>query len=253
MTGAPPLPPFFHPRHFAEIDSTNDEAMRLAEAGAAEGTLVVARAQSAGRGRRGRTWVSPPGNLYCSLVLRPACAVAAAAQLGFAAALAIADSASHVLPRGAAVSCKWPNDVLVGGQKLAGILLQSRAGGGGSALDWLVLGIGVNLASHPAGTEYPATSLAAAGAAEVTPEMFLPILAERLLAWFAAWRAPAGFAALRDAWLARAQGLGGPIRVRLPSAEIEGRFAGLDDEGRLVLDGPEGRRRIAAAEIFPAA
>jgi BirA family biotin operon repressor/biotin-[acetyl-CoA-carboxylase] ligase len=250
---AAPLPPFFRLRHFERIDSTNDEAMRLAEAGAAEGTLIVARAQSAGRGRRGRAWISPPGNLYGSLVLRPACAVSEAAQLGFAASLAVAESAAHVLPRAVSVTCKWPNDVLVGGEKLAGILLQSRAAAGGAALDWLVLGIGVNLASHPAGTEFPATSLAAAGAAEVTPETFLPILAERLLAWYAAWRAPAGFAALRDAWLARAYGLGGPIRVRLPSAEIGGRFAGLDEQGRLVLDGPAGRQHIAAAEIFPAA
>ena len=253
MKDAAPLPPFFRLLRFERIDSTQDEAVRLAESGAAEGTLVLARTQSAGRGRRGRAWISPPGNLYCSLVLRPACAVAEAAQLGFAASLAVAEAAARVLPPDADVSCKWPNDVLVGGAKLAGILLQSRAGAGGPALDWLVIGIGVNLAAHPAETEYPATSLAAACGREVTPEMFLPILAKRLLAWHEAWRAPAGFAALREAWLARAHGLGGPIRVRLPSAEIEGRFAGLDAEGRLVLDRAEGRQHIAAAEIFPAA
>src|SRR6185437_7137121 len=171
--------------------------------GAGEGTLVLAREQSAGRGRRGRTWISPPGNLYCSLVLRPACAAPAAAQLGFAASLAVAEAVAHFLPSAVSVTCKWPNDVLVAGSKVAGILLQSRAGGSG-ALDWLVLGIGVNLASHPGGTEYPATSLAAASAAEVTPKAMLPILAERLLAWYEAWRAPAGFAAVREAWLARA-------------------------------------------------
>lgn len=245
------LPPFFRLLRFERIDSTNDEAMRLAEGGAGEGTLVLAREQSAGRGRRGRIWVSQTGNLYCSLVLRPACAVPAAAQMGFAASLAVAEAVAHVLPSAISVTCKWPNDVLVAGAKVAGILLQSRAGGAG-ALDWLVLGIGINLVSHPRDTEYPATSLAAAGAPEVTPEAMLPILAERLLAWYEAWRAPAGFASVRDLWLARAHGLGGPIRVRLPSAEIDGRFAGLDEQGRLVLDAPDGRRHIAAAEIFPA-
>jgi BirA family transcriptional regulator, biotin operon repressor / biotin---[acetyl-CoA-carboxylase] ligase len=252
MSGAARLPPFFRLLRFERIDSTNDEAMRLAEGGAGEGTLVVAREQSAGRGRRGRSWVSPPGNLYCSLVLRPACAAPEAAQLSFAASLAVADAVSSVLPPHLAVSCKWPNDVLVAGAKVAGILLQSRAGGAG-ALDWLVLGIGVNLASHPRDTEYPATSLAAAAAAEVTPEAMLPILAERLLAWYEAWRAPGGFASVREAWLARAHGMGLPIRVRLPSAEIDGRFAGLDAQGRLVLETQDGRRHIAAAEIFPAA
>jgi BirA family biotin operon repressor/biotin-[acetyl-CoA-carboxylase] ligase len=253
MTRAASLPPFFRLRSFERIDSTQDEAVRLAEAGAAEGTLVLALAQGAGRGRRGRIWVSPPGNLYCSLVLRPRCAVAEGAQMGFAASLAVAEAAAQVLPRGVSVACKWPNDVLIAGSKLAGILLHSRAVAGGAALDWLVLGIGVNLVSHPPETEYPATSLAAAGAPGVTPASFLPILAERLLAWYDVWRAPAGFAALRDAWLARAYGLGGPIRVRLPSAEIEGRFAGLDADGRLVLDTQAGRQHIAAAEIFPAA
>jgi BirA family biotin operon repressor/biotin-[acetyl-CoA-carboxylase] ligase len=253
MTSALSLPPFFRLHAFERIDSTQDEAARLAEMGAAEGALVVAREQSAGRGRRGRAWVSPPGNLYLSLVLRPPGAVADGAQVGFAASLAVAEAASRVLPADAAVTCKWPNDVLVGGSKLAGLLLHSRAVAGSGTLDWLVLGIGVNLVSHPAATEYPATSLAAAGAPGVTPALFLPILAERLLAWYEAWRAPAGFAALRAAWLARAHGLGGPIRVRLPSGEIEGRFAGLDAEGRLMLDGPAGRQHIAAAEIFPAA
>jgi BirA family transcriptional regulator, biotin operon repressor / biotin---[acetyl-CoA-carboxylase] ligase len=251
MSGAP-LPPFFRLLRFERIDSTNDEAKRLAEAGAAEGAFVLAREQSAGRGRRGRTWVSPPGNLYGSLLLRPACAARDAAQLGFAASLAVAEAASYVLPPGASVTCKWPNDVLVDGAKVAGILMESRAGGAG-ALEWLVLGIGVNLVSHPAGTEHPATSLAAKGAGTVSADTFLAALAERLLAWYEAWRRPDGFAAVRAAWLARAHGLGQAIRVRLPERDIAGRFAGLDATGQLVLDAPEGRVHIAAADIFPAA
>lgn len=238
MSGS--LPQFFHILRFDRIDSTNDEAMRRAEAGAPEGTLVVACEQTAGRGRRGRAWVSPPGNLYCSFLLRPACEARAAAQLGFCAALAVAEAAQHF---GFAAACKWPNDVLLDGRKFAGILLQSRASG--AALDWLVIGIGVNLAAHPADTEFPATSLGGS----VTPEQFLPILGRRLLAWYETWRG--GFAPVREAWLARAAGLGAPIRVRLPDEELRGRFAGLDEAGRLVLDGPHGLCHIAAAEIFP--
>ena len=251
MTGER-LPSFFRLERFAQLASTNGEATRLAAAGAREGTLVVAEEQSAGRGRRGRTWVSPPGNLYGSLVLRPPRPAHEAAQLGFAASLAVLESCRHFLPAGTALACKWPNDVLAGGRKLAGILLESRAAGAG-ALDWLVIGIGVNLASYPRDTEFPATSLAEAGAPGVTPDTMLTILAARILAWYEAWQRPGGFAALRAQWLAHAQGLGGPIRVRLADRELDGRFAGLDDGGRLLLDGAEGRQAIAAAEIFPAA
>jgi BirA family biotin operon repressor/biotin-[acetyl-CoA-carboxylase] ligase len=243
------LPSFFRVQRFDRIDSTSDEAKRCAGDGAEEGTLIWALEQSAGRGRRGRAWLSPRGNLYCSLVLRPRSAAAEAAQLGFAAALAVAEACARFLPGDADIRCKWPNDVLLGGAKVAGILLESRADAE-RGLDWLVLGIGINLAVHPEGTDYPATSLAAAGAT-VTPEVLLPILAERLLAWYDRWRQQ-GFAPLREAWLARAFGLGGPIRVRLAAAELGGRFVGLDEQGLLLLDGAEGRQRIAAAEIFPA-
>jgi len=242
------LPPFFRLLRFDRIGSTSDEAKRLAEAGADEGTLVWALEQEAGRGRRGRAWVSPPGNLYLSLVLRPRTMPGEAAQLGFAAALAVAEACARFLPLDAALLCKWPNDVLLRGAKVAGLLLESHAGERGVA--WLVLGIGVNLASHPEGTEFPATSLAAAGAT-VTPAAMLPILAERLLAWYETWRGQ-GFAPVRAAWLARAYGLGTPIRARLAEAEFGGRFVGLDERGMLLLDGADGRRTIAAAEIFPA-
>jgi BirA family transcriptional regulator, biotin operon repressor / biotin---[acetyl-CoA-carboxylase] ligase len=240
------LPPFFRLQQFERIDSTNDEAKRLAEAGAPEGTFVLAQEQSAGRGRRGRAWVSPRGNFFGSLLLRPHGAPADAAQLGFATSLAVAEAAEHFLPRDRAVTCKWPNDVLIDGRKLAGILLESR---GGTAIDWLVIGIGVNLVAHPERTDYPATSLTAAGRDAVDVAAFLPILAVRLLAWYEAWRAE-GFAALREPWLARAHGLGGAIRARLPDTEIAGRFAGIDETGRLLLDAADGRRHIAAAEIF---
>jgi len=243
--------PFFEFVQFETLPSTSEEAKRRARAGAAEGTVIVAREQSAGRGRQGRPWSSPPGNLYCSLILRPAVAPAQAAQLGFAAALAVGGACRRFLPKGVALAYKWPNDVLLGGGKAAGILLESETDPRG-ALAFIVVGIGVNLVSHPADTEFPATSLKSAGAVrDVAASAFLEALAPGLLLWYERWRGQ-GFAALRQGWLDSAYGLGEAIRVRLPGEEIAGRFVGLDEDGVLLLDGPTGRRRIAAAEVFPA-
>ncbi|HZB93315.1 MAG TPA: biotin--[acetyl-CoA-carboxylase] ligase [Stellaceae bacterium] len=251
MTGQSGLSPFFRLVRFGEIDSTNEEAKRRAASGAPEGTLVTAAAQSAGRGRRGRSWVSVPGNLYMSLLLRPERSAGAAAQLGFAAALALGEAVSPLLPPGRELGYKWPNDVLVGGRKISGILLESQASAEGE-LDWLVVGIGVNIASHPAASDYPATSLAAEGAATVTPATLLEGVAGRLLFWYELWLAE-GFAPLRRAWLAHAIGLEQPIRVRLADGESTGRFAGLDEEGALLLENGATLRRIAAGDVFPAA
>jgi BirA family biotin operon repressor/biotin-[acetyl-CoA-carboxylase] ligase len=251
MTDGNGLPAFFRLERFGELDSTNEEVKRSAAAGAAEGTLVWARVQTAGRGRRGRAWVSAPGNLYMSLLQRPERGAGVAAQLGFAAALAVGDAVLPLLPAAAELAYKWPNDVLVGGRKISGILLESQAAEEGR-LEWLVVGIGVNLVSFPEGSEYPATSLAAAGAAPVTLEALLETVAGRLLFWYERWLAE-GFAPLRQAWLARALGIGRPIRVRLQGGDSEGRFAGLDEEGALLLDDGTAKRRITAGDVFPLA
>ncbi|HEV2551533.1 MAG TPA: biotin--[acetyl-CoA-carboxylase] ligase [Stellaceae bacterium] len=248
MTAPPRLPPFYRLVAFDAIDSTNEEAKRRAREGAAGGLLLWAREQLAGRGRRGRSFSSPPGNLYMSVLLRPARPAVAAAQLSFAAALAVGEAAAALLPDAKRLCYKWPNDVLVDGRKLSGVLLESQAASEGR-LDWLVIGIGVNLASYPEGLEFPAISLKAAGA-DVSVEALLTAVAERFLFWYERWR-EAGFAPLREAWLARAQGLGGDIRVRLQAGELLGRFAGLDEEGALLLDDATGRRRIAAGDVFP--
>jgi BirA family transcriptional regulator, biotin operon repressor / biotin---[acetyl-CoA-carboxylase] ligase len=248
---APLLPPFYRLASFVEIDSTNDEAKRRASAGAPEGMLVWARAQSAGRGRRGRSFISPAGNLYMSILLRPKRPAAQAAQLGFAAALALGGAVLPLLPRPEALRYKWPNDVLIDGRKVSGILLESQAAGEGR-LDWLVIGIGVNLVSFPEKVDYPAISLAAAGARAVTVEALLEAVAGCFHEWYVRWREK-GFAPLRAAWLARAQGLGETIRVRLPGEEASGRFAGLDEEGALLLADGSGQRRIGAGDVFPAA
>ena len=239
---------------FDSLDSTNEEIRRQAETGAAEGLAVLARAQTAGRGRRGRAWESPPGNLFLSLLLRPKATPAEAATLSFLTAVALLEALDLAGPS-AKLTCKWPNDVLVNGAKIAGILLESRTGSDG-ALGWVTVGIGVNLAWHPplgqlAGTPYPVTSLAAHGVT-TAPEEFTNWLLARYGYWYGRWQAE-GFAPVRAAWLARAQGLGQPVIVRLPDSELHGVFVALDDSGALLLELPDGRRQtVTAGDVFPA-
>jgi BirA family biotin operon repressor/biotin-[acetyl-CoA-carboxylase] ligase len=251
MMGRPNLPAFFSLVALDHIGSTNEEALSRARAGAPEGTIVWARQQSGGRGRRGRSWSSPPGNLYCSLLLRPAVPPAQAAQLGFVAAVAMAEALLAVLPPERRLSCKWPNDLLIDGAKTAGILPEAE--GPGHNVEALVLGMGINVESHPADTPYRATSLRAAGA-EVTVEALLERLAVLLLAWYRRWQSE-GFVPVRARWLDFAQGLGEPIEVRLESATLKGRFAALDRTGALDLELADGRHRlVTAGDVFyPAA
>ena len=242
------MPPGYALIALDEAGSTNDEAKERAAGGAPDGTVVWARVQRAGRGRRGRSWVSPPGNLYVSVILRPACEARSVAQLSFVAALAVHDLVDGLLPGRA--RCKWPNDVLVDGGKVAGVLLESALRPGGR-VDWVVLGIGVNLASHP-GQEgpIPSTSLAAVGAPTLAPEdalhSVLVALSQRRREW-----ETQGFAAVRSAWLDRAHGLGEPVTVANGERRLTGVFDGLDEEGALVLARPGAERlSIAAGDVF---
>lgn len=243
-----PLSPPFHLIAYETIGSTSDEAKRLAREGAAEGLIVWAKTQTAGRGRRGRTWVSPPGNLHMSLVLRPRCRPATAAQLGFVAALAMAGAIGELAPA-IAIQCKWPNDLLANGKKLAGILLETEMIAGES-LDFVIVGIGVNLLSSPRDTPYAATSLAEEGGAAIPPVTVIVAFARHFAEWLTRW-SEEGFAPIRDAWLLRAIGLGQPIQVRLERDTLDGRFLDLDNDGALMLGTSSGSRRIAAGEIFP--
>jgi BirA family transcriptional regulator, biotin operon repressor / biotin---[acetyl-CoA-carboxylase] ligase len=232
------------------VGSTNDEAKLLARAGAATGTVVWAVQQTAGRGRRGRRWLSPPGNLYASFVLRPDCPVAQAPQLGFVAALAVGDALRDLMPQRSRLNYKWPNDVVVDGRKIAGLLIESETGEG-RVPAFVVLGIGINLAAAPGGTEIPATCVAAFADTAPAPAAMLEALAACLDAWLGRWR-DEGFAAIRDAWLAAAASLGQPIRVRTEGSEFYGRFHDIDGDGVLLVDTAGGRRRIPAGEVFPA-
>ena len=222
------------------VDSTNAEALRRLRAGASDGTVISARTQTAGRGRRGRAWVSPPGNLHMSIVVRGVDG-AAVGQLSYVSALALGDAI------GPAAAFKWPNDILIKGKKAGGILIEAESAQ--NRLVGLVVGIGVNNLHAPQNTEFPATSLAAAG--------LPPVDAEDVAARFAAWRArwqESGFGPIREQWLARAVGLGAAMAARLPNATLTGIYAGIDAAGALLLDGVDGvRRTIAAADVFLAA
>ncbi|HUK07696.1 MAG TPA: biotin--[acetyl-CoA-carboxylase] ligase [Stellaceae bacterium] len=248
---AAPLPDFARLMAHEALGSTNDEAKRLAEDGADAWTVVTSKVQTAGRGRRRRGWSSPAGNLYMSVILRPTGPVATAAQLGFAAALAVGDAISPLLPRPDMLHFKWPNDVQVEGRKIAGILLESAAANDGSAL-WLVIGIGVNVVSSPLQPTASATCLKAEGTGEATlPELLRGVIVA-LKYWVEEWERT-GFERLRHAWLARARGLGGTVAVRLERESFTGRFVDLEADGALLVETPAGRRRVAAGEVFPVA
>ncbi|WP_428682225.1 biotin--[acetyl-CoA-carboxylase] ligase [Reyranella sp.] len=222
------------------VGSTNDEAIRLADAGAPEGTVVWAREQSGGRGRRGRNWASPVGNLYSSTVLRPGCMAQRAAELGFVAALAVGD----LVPADRSVRLKWPNDVLVDGGKVAGILLESAIGQDGQ-VEHVVAGIGVNVTFAPQLPEMRYPGAALGGTVEAALEGLTRALANRL----AQWRRD-GFETVRREWLAKAGPLGAEVDVRLGEGLVRGRFAGLDREGALLLDTAEGPRKIVSGELL---
>jgi BirA family biotin operon repressor/biotin-[acetyl-CoA-carboxylase] ligase len=233
-----------------KVDSTNAEARRRAEAGAAEGTLIRAVRQTAGRGRRGRRWASPPGNLYLSLILRPELPLCEAALMTFLAALALGDALAESVPPMTDISLKWPNDVLVNLRKVAGILLESSLRADGR-LDWLVIGVGVNVAHFPEDADYPATSLHFEGAEAVTVDQVMAAFARHFLRWSDDWR-HRGFAPAREAWLARATGVGGEVRVRLGSESFTGRFLDLDPSGALLVELEGGaRRQVTAGDVFP--
>jgi BirA family biotin operon repressor/biotin-[acetyl-CoA-carboxylase] ligase len=170
-------------------------------------------------------------------------ALGSAAQLSFAAAVAVAEALEAYAPA-KGIRLKWPNDVLLKGRKVAGILLESCGDGR------VAIGIGINLACHPGGTEFPATCIAAETGLAPDPEEMLARLASRMAAWYETWRGR-GFAPVRAGWVSRAQGLGASIRVRLAEREMVGVFEGIDDEGALLLREPSGTRtRITAGDVF---
>src|SRR5215467_10160094 len=224
--------------------STNVEALTLARAGERGPLWVTAGRQSAGRGRRGRSWVSEPGNLFASLLLTDPAPPEHWSELSFVAALAIHDAVADLAPSvRPQLAIKWPNDMLLADAKFAGILTEAEG------VDTVVIGIGINCTSHPADTEYPATDLAAAGVA-VSAEAAFSKLSAKMIGRLAQWNQGEHFATIRTDWLSRAAGVGDNISIRLSERVLTGCFETIDDMGQLVLVEPEGNRyAIAAGDV----
>lgn len=249
----------------AQTGSTNGDMLARAKAGAVEGEWLRAERQTAGRGRQGRAWDSPAGNFYGSTLVRLRPGDPSAATLGFVAAVALAEVMTALAPREGGnpvraaafagerdgLSLKWPNDILLGGAKLSGILLER-------ADDAVVVGIGVNLAHHPDLPDRPTTSLAAHDVV-IGPAPFADVLAESFARWLSRWRTE-GFAPVRARWLELAHPTGTALAARLPDGSaLDGRFAGLDADGALILRcstslggalAAAERRVIHAADVF---
>jgi len=232
--------------NYETLGSTNAEALARARAGERGPLWITANSQSAGRGRRGNSWVSAPGNLYATLLLNEPSPPQFAPQLSFVAGLALHDAVAECAPQlGPMLKVKWPNDLLLGGAKLAGILIEGES----DPVLAVAIGLGVNCASHPDDTAYPATDVAAGGAL-VTPAQLLSVLSAAMVRRIDQWQRGQGFAGTRADWLKRAAGLGHDIRVRLPERELSGIFQGLDDAGHLLLAGANSLTTVTAGEVY---
>lgn len=230
-----------------ELPSTSDLVRSRAEAGEPAGLAVLARRQTQGRGSRGRDWSTPTGNLAISILLRPRLAVRDAACMSLLAGVALAEAVEEILPPGPVLALKWPNDLLLDGRKLAGILLESHADGQGG-VEWIIPGIGVNLAHAPQLPDRIAARLAD-HMPPPSPEDFAPLLLDRLSHWCAVLHEH-GFAPVRPAWLARAQPPGSPMSLKIGADALHGTFAGLGEDGSLLLQQDGALRRFATGEVL---
>jgi BirA family biotin operon repressor/biotin-[acetyl-CoA-carboxylase] ligase len=245
------LPSGYRLAFYETIDSTNSEALRLANRGEPGGLWIWSARQEAGKGRAGREWVSSSGNLYASLLIRPHVPLMTALQLSLLAGVAAYDAlASLASGAGGAIDLrlKWPNDILLGTAKLGGILLESTTPPN-SASPTIVIGTGINLAQSPGELSRPAASLTGAGVT-ATVEQAFAALAWTTAEWISLWREGGGFEAIRSAWLDRAQPIGDAISVKLGRDLLSGTFLGIDEAGALRLSLTTGEeRRITAGDV----
>ena len=242
------MPDGYGLRAFDHLDSTNTQCHRIVDQGTAGNIWVMADRQSAGRGWRGREWVSRPGNLFASLLYAIDCDPGTASQLSFVAALAVRDVVADILQTADGVHCKWPNDILVAGRKISGILLET-AGPGGEMPSHVIIGIGINLRHFPEDVQYPATSLREQTGRDYSNDFVMERLARSMDYWILRWK-DHGFPLIRKAWKDNARGLGQEIIVRLSGEELRGRFVDLDERGALILAVGDERRHITAGDVF---
>jgi len=245
MPYKPLLSPPLHLVELETIDSTNDHAKKMARNAYPTGVVVWAHEQTAGRGRQGNMWVSTPGNLFMSLILRPTVNAVQIGQLSLLTGLAVAKALESFVPAENSIRLKWPNDIFINGKKAAGILLETESQGS-LRLPWVVIGVGVNITSAPEN----ATSLRDMGITSHEAGHVLELVTKEILGLVAQWEKE-GFAPIRSAWLDRAYKLGQNITARLPKETVAGIFEGLDETGALLLTTHDGRRHeINTGEVF---
>lgn len=227
----------YHLLSFDVLDSTNAEAKRHAENGGTHGAVVWSHQQTSGKGRMGREWISPEGNLYVSVLLQPTCSLAERTQLAFLTAVAMLDTLEPILGEAGEVSCKWPNDILLDGKKIGGILLESfqTTNDFGRTQEWVVIGLGLNIMQYPeSGLRYPATSLKAAGIELISAKIVLSRFVYNFIMRYDAWQED-GFASIREAWAEHAYGINELVHVEVGDEKVTGVYESIDDNGSLML------------------
>lgn len=241
----------YHLLSYDVLDSTNEEARRLAAGGGAHGAVIWAKRQTSGRGRMGREWVSAEGNLFVSVLLTPPKSLAECSQLSFVAALAAAETLEGIVD-GQDITCKWPNDVLCGGKKIGGILLEAftTMNEFGNEKQWVVVGVGINVDSFPEHVMFPATCLRESGVEIISAKIVLSRFIHNFIHQYDLW-AHKGFVPIKQAWMQRAYRLGHATEVIVGDQQLEGVFDGIDPAGRLLLKAPSGAiTGITAGDVF---
>jgi BirA family biotin operon repressor/biotin-[acetyl-CoA-carboxylase] ligase len=242
----------YHLLSYDVLDSTNEEAKRLAGGGGSHGAVIWARRQTAGRGRMNREWISAEGNLFVSVLLSPDKDMEGCAQLSFVAAIAAAETLEGIVPEHEGITCKWPNDVLLNGKKLGGILLESftMPDEHGKHRQWVVVGVGINVDSFPEHVMFPATCLKEAGVEIISAKIVLSRFIYNFIHRYDAW-IKKGFKEVHDEWMERAHHVGKPIEVIIGDKQADGVFDGIDSTGRLLLRQKSGAvTTITAGDVF---
>lgn len=242
----------YHLLSYDVLDSTNEEAKRLAGGGASHGAVIWAKRQTAGKGRMGRDWISPEGNLYVSILLSPSCGLPECSQLAFVAAVAAVDTLQPIIPDSGDIECKWPNDVLFAGRKLGGILLESftTLDESGKNRQWVAVGVGINIDSSPENVRFPATCLRASGVEIISAKIVLSRYIYNFIHAYDEW-AMDGFETIRERWTESAYRLGFPVEVQMGNQTCEGVMQGIDQYGRLLVQEQSGNvRSVSAGEVL---
>jgi BirA family biotin operon repressor/biotin-[acetyl-CoA-carboxylase] ligase len=241
----------YHLLSYDVLDSTNAEAQRLAGGGASHGAVIWAKRQSAGRGLLGREWVSSEGNLFVTVLINPTVALEKCPQLSFVAALAVAETLEGILPEPSQVSCKWPNDVLVSGKKIAGVLLEAfttKEAHGNK--QWIAVGVGINVDNFPEHVMFPATCLREAGVELISAKIVLSRFVHHFIHGYDRWLEK-GFAPIEKSWKSRAHQLGKAVEVIVGDAQVKGVFEGIDANGAMLLrDKKKNLTAINAGDVF---